>query len=683
MAENGGEVWVGTPEGAYRIEGDAAVRIPDFKLDIRGISVIDGVVWLATTQGAYRVDGNTATRVPDKGLVVTSITKVGSQIWLATATGAYVVDGDTAKRVPDRDLDIAAIVPIDGKPWLATDLGAFELTPTANGGFSAAHVVNEDYDLNQILEIDGTPWLATDHGAFRVDPTGPKHIELISPADPTFKFTGKQAEVFRIIPAGGKIWFIARPGCYRVDGDVSHRMPDAYNMVATIVQGIGQDVWIATRTGAYRVRGDSVQRIPDQSLDVSGVTTIGGRVWIASATGAWVVDGDRATQVTTDKLSVSTITDAGGYPLLSTAQGAFVVGKDDRYYQVLTGGAVLGANVAGGDVWLTTPTGAFRVDTRDILTFRLIPHDTGFTSFVRSLIPHSLTLAGTYGMRVVSIDGETGAVRPMPGATVAYGQRGDFVDPSTARVDLRPGMTEVHAQIQFGDAPPIDAVVHVEVVPAWAVPVAYALVLWAVFSLVAFASAPFSEAAMRLVMKPGFRGAGSLWIVSTLLLTPPCRRYLLIRYRRGLEEALGPEPPGEGLDEMGKVGARLAEYRVVHVEAIPASEPFITACHVTGRALRHDPDLSRVVSSIPVPVLVAGDEVKDLGGLVLDLLADYGGLTDPKFARFLLDYGGFLLIVEGDTPSTLDSDAAKPLVKAFVDEYSRSNYVLVVTPPPQ
>jgi len=688
IAENGNDVWVGTSTGAYRVDGDNFVRIPDFRLDIRGISVIDGVVWLATTQGAYRVDGNLAHRTPDIGLVVTSVNKIGSRIWLATTTGAYLLDGDTAHRTPDRDLDVANITSIDNNPWLATDRGAFRLSlkmaaPAAGGvakpAWVAEHVVNLDYDLNQILEIDGVPWLATDHGAFRIDPTGPKHIALFYPSNPTFTFPGKKAEVFRIIPAGGRIWFISTTGCFRVDGDRAIRIPDANNSISTVVPGPGANpsVWIATRTGAYRVDGDVVKHVPNQSLDVSGVTVVNGHVWLATTTGAYLVDGDTARRIPDDPLSVSSITDAGGKALLSTSTGAVVVEDADHYYHVLAGGSVLGSNIAGGNVWLSASTGAFRVDTEDRLRLRLVPLGGGWRSAMQRLLPKG-RVSGTYGVKVVTVDDRAGAVRDLPDALVQVGRSTAFVDPATVRLNLRPGNQSIDALVQVGQTPPIGVGIRVHVVPVWLVPVAVIIGVWLGFALIVFATAPFAAPAWRLMMRPSFRGVGSLGLISALLLNPAARRYLLIRYRRGLTDALGQEP-GTGDLPLADVGARLSSNRFTHVDAIVGAEPFVTACHIARRALARERDLGAARTAVPVPVLVAGDEARDLDGLIPPILSDNGGFTDPKLVMAFVERGGFLFILEGDTPTTLDDKQnTTALVDAFIQAHSRRNFICVV-----
>jgi len=632
--------------------------------------------------------------VPDQGLVVTSVDKIGSRIWLATTTGAYVLDGNRAHRTPDRDLDVANITSIDGNPWLATDRGAFRLslkmsTPAAGTVakpvWVAERVVDLDYDLNQIIEIDGVPWLATDRGAFRIDPSGPKHIALFYPSDPKFTFPGKKAEVFRIIPAGGRIWFISTTGCFRVDGDRAVRMPDAQNSISTVVPGPGArpSVWIATRTGAYRVDGDVVKRVPDQPLDVSGVSVVNGRVWLATNTGAYRVDGDTARRIPDDPLSVSSITDAGGKALLSTSTGAVVVDDATHYYHVLAGGSVLGSNIAGGNVWLSTSTGAFRVDTEDRLRLRLVPRFAGWRSAIQRMLPWSMLVSGPYGVKVVTVNDRTGAVRDLPDAQVSISGSTAFVDPSTVRLNLRPGIQTVRASVQVGQTPPILVSTKIQVVPVWLAPLVLIVFVWMMSISAIFGIAPFFAPAWRLVMRPGFRGLGSLGAISTILFIPAARQYLLLRYRRGLTEALGREPGTVELP-LADAGARLTSNRFAHVDAIIGAEPFITACHIARRALDRDQDLGLARNAVPIPLLVAGEEVRDLDGLIPAVMSDNGRLNDRKLVKAFVERGSFLFILEGDTPSTLEAQdgtensVADSFVNRFIKGHCKRNFICVV-----
>ena len=706
-------VWVGTSSGAYYINGDNYYRVPDFRLDIRTIRVIDGVVWLATTQGAYRVDGTTARRVPDKGLVVTDIVKVGDRIWLATATGAYVIDTPastlaspdvdlstvTAARTPDRDLDVADIVSVDNNPWLATDHGAFKLTPKTpappgsgavprnEAGWVAQHQLDIDYGLNQIIEINGTPWLATDQGAFRIDPAGPKHIELITPSNPSYRFTGKGVEVFKIIPIDGHVWFIGRKGAFRVDGDVANRIPDTELAVANIVQGNDHDVWLATHTGSYRIRGNDVKRIANddvntgKTLDVTNIVKIDGRMWIASSTGAFAVNGDQARMVGWP-VSINSIAEADGHPVISTSEGAFVAIRDGDAYQLnrLIGGAhVLASYIAGGHVWLSTTTGPLQVDTHHRVELRLVPHDGQWQGFLRSLLPHAWTLTGNYGVRVVIVDPTTGTVQPFADALV-YGlpKDGRPVAPPAKQTNVWVGAGHFDVRLLVHEPSGAEVVASTTVfaVPAWSVPLAYAAILWLIYVLVVALTAPFAPASMRMLMRRGFRGPGSLWIVSILLLIPVYRRYLLIRYRRAIADALGPEPESTLDAALGDIGERLSTRPAARIDAIPDVDAFLTACHIARRALSHETALGPARSAVPVPVLVNGDEVRDLDKLVLDLLGEHGGLTDRKLASRFVNCGGFLFVLEGDTPTTLVGDA----VSAFVASHSNHNFILLVRP---
>src|SRR6185369_9826639 len=95
-----GQVWLETPQGAYRVQGDKVRRIPDDDLLIHDIREIDGSTWLIASEGAYRVDGDIARPVTNLG--VHQIEKIEGNVWIATSQGAYVVEGEVLKRIPDK-----------------------------------------------------------------------------------------------------------------------------------------------------------------------------------------------------------------------------------------------------------------------------------------------------------------------------------------------------------------------------------------------------------------------------------------------------------------------------------------------------------------------------------------------------------------------------------------------------
>jgi ligand-binding sensor domain-containing protein len=97
-----------------------AVRIPDRNLMVTDIQNINGQVWLGTVQGLYRIDGDTAKLIGKPNLMVTDIQNINSQVWLGTDQGLYRVDGNTPKPIGDSKLDVRKIWNINGQVWLMT-----------------------------------------------------------------------------------------------------------------------------------------------------------------------------------------------------------------------------------------------------------------------------------------------------------------------------------------------------------------------------------------------------------------------------------------------------------------------------------------------------------------------------------------------------------------------------------
>ena len=60
VLEHGRHVWFATGDGAYRMSGSSIERVPDRRLAVRNLQVVDGAVWVTTADRAYRIEGESA-----------------------------------------------------------------------------------------------------------------------------------------------------------------------------------------------------------------------------------------------------------------------------------------------------------------------------------------------------------------------------------------------------------------------------------------------------------------------------------------------------------------------------------------------------------------------------------------------------------------------------------------------
>jgi hypothetical protein len=246
-----GQIWLGTAQGAYRIEGDTAKRIPDLDSAIHDIVNLDGQIWLGTAQGAYRIEGDTAKRIPDLDSAIHDIVKLDGQIWLGTSQGAYRVEGDTAKPIPNLDVEVYDIVKLDGQIWLGTSQGAYRVE-----GDTAKPIPDLVLPVWEIVKLDGQIWLGTARGAYRLEGDTAKPISNLD-----VKVYGrvKVLSVGKIVKLDGQIWLGTAQGAYRVEGDTAKPIPDL-DLGRTLYDIVNLDgqIWLRTNRGAYRLDEDAV-----------------------------------------------------------------------------------------------------------------------------------------------------------------------------------------------------------------------------------------------------------------------------------------------------------------------------------------------------------------------------------------------------------------------------------------
>ncbi len=96
----GGSIWAATDKGAYRLNGDQLLRVPDERLDVGKIVQRGDTVWLIAGNEAHRVKGMLTDRYSTGGHAVRDIVTVNGVTWILTnelvfSGPAYRVCGET------------------------------------------------------------------------------------------------------------------------------------------------------------------------------------------------------------------------------------------------------------------------------------------------------------------------------------------------------------------------------------------------------------------------------------------------------------------------------------------------------------------------------------------------------------------------------------------------------------
>ena len=644
ITQAAGHVWLATPQGAYRIDGDLATRFPDTPTNVTAVSEIDGKVWLATTDGAYRVDGDHAVRVPSDRMVVSSVVKAGGAIWFATPKGAFRMSGDPLgdpsnvqlKRVPDQDLDVMEVVPVGSEVWLGMFGGAYHVA-----GDTAQRLPALKYALNQIMDVGGAAWLATDEGPYVYNGRTADHLKGIA------------TESFHLHNVGGHVWIVAADGAYRVDGDTARRIPDIKLSVSDIGFA-GGHVWVSSRTGAYRIDGDAARRIPDRDMFVSQVSDVaaGGRheAWIASKAGAFEVAGDTARRVPNLNAPVRQIADLDGNAWLATDAGAFVVRSGLAVRTPDSDADVLSMHSMGDELWIGTTNGVFRVRGSGQPGLALVLDEQGWRQRLQGLLPGGLRLAGQYRVETDSVD---------PGLQAVAGvDRGDY-----GRSVSAGGYTALHAVRLTMPAGKHTAFVAVRgrwsgseyalrgtFVPPALILLVITLIAWLGIHALVFALTPYSGLCRLLTMSRGWRDYASFGLIPLVLtVSPAARRRLCRRYLDAVRA--DPAYATAGVDGVGAadlvpddIQNGLAAGRIVALNAagdidLPSYLRYLAGCYASRRR-------RGLLPARAMPLLLDPEDVdRSPGRQALDRLREMGDVSDENLAAWLLSRQPLLLLL--------------------------------------
>lgn len=103
-----GDLWFTTDRGpALRLRAGALKAFPRKNAMVHEALNLGGSVWLRAEDGAYRVRGERARRLPDQPHTVWTIEAKDGCVLVLTQDEAYRIDGDEAVQVPRESQDAA------------------------------------------------------------------------------------------------------------------------------------------------------------------------------------------------------------------------------------------------------------------------------------------------------------------------------------------------------------------------------------------------------------------------------------------------------------------------------------------------------------------------------------------------------------------------------------------------
>lgn len=718
------------------------IPIPDRVGAAHDIAAVNDKAWLATDGGAYRIEGDNAVRITPEGVKASRILQLRDCLYVVAEQGLYLIEGNSSRRISEKQLNIETTLEADGCLWLLAQEG---LNSEPDGGYvyrlegdQLRQLTPDELHVRDMKLIGGRIWLLTRSSfkpgpAYRID------------GDRITSVGGSGLEVSAVKAIGTTVWLVADGRLFRVEGDT---LQPAFNeqMYVNDVLEVDGHVWVASKDGLYVIENGSTRLLLDNGLDISALSKAGGRVWISTtqkqppgmsiffnagplycAVGeqfhelseevhsveaaeeidgrvwivadysAYLLEGDRLKRLTNVGDSVYGVENIGGRPWFNTAHGAYRVDDGGASVDVIGGVFVREIKQISGKVWLATDAGALRYDEDVEISVSFKATHSLWKSALEHLLPGEVWVSGVIEPQINYVSRTTGG-DPYPESIprrfavvmdtdarrfIAAKNAGQFSAAEGFERSLDSGVTGIYAYVrdQWGNVTFYQE--HVTVLPeGGTAAISSAVLLTSLLSLtllLAIVTAPAVDFSQWLLMDPATRLLRPFHLVPTILAASPrVRTHLLVRYLLGIlgednfrrwgqrfivpDASLHPE----------RVAALLREKRVLLLlgesgKGKTSVLEFLTAAFA---------DLSfaggGAAGFIPVFIsLSLYQEEKDPFRMFAKELARLGQFTDDDLNLRLLRHGGFVIFIDGLNEA---DETTRNLIAEFVVLHRKKNY---------
>jgi ligand-binding sensor domain-containing protein len=280
-----GNLWFGTQNGAFKLQGDSLVNIGEIKGQ-RGnpVTIKDivedkgGVIWFGHTDGVSSLDGDAVTNYYESdGLISNDVwcleaTRDG-KIWIGTIKGACVFDGhdftpfalpegtiDTTLGVSSAQMVHSIMEDSQGRMWFCTNAGLLSFTRNTDSVSSLEGI--ETSFVNDIIE-DGSSgyWISTSVGLYYLKGGMLVNVSRKHFDEPTG--TGSM-----VLTSSGDLWFNCRRDIYKLSGDslCKYRIADGDfgPLTFQIFEDQKKHLWFVGYGGVYRMEDQAFINVTRQ-----------------------------------------------------------------------------------------------------------------------------------------------------------------------------------------------------------------------------------------------------------------------------------------------------------------------------------------------------------------------------------------------------------------------------------
>jgi ligand-binding sensor domain-containing protein len=250
----GGEVWIGSVGGLFRVEGDTSVPLYEQEIGTRTITAIKHVgeiVLVGTSGGLFQItpqeSASTTTEVTSLVHAVETISDrewvhavetTSDQVWVGTSHNAYRSSGPQGPfaRLFEEAADVVEIAEAGDYVWLVTQAAydryrkVYRLTSTGPSEsaptifYPSPEGLYPEYEIVSVKNFRGNFWLATTTGVLELKEgaeagghaVGFEEPAILSPTGQLIEPVNTMASLF----ADAELWIGTTRGIYRLEDNV-------------------------------------------------------------------------------------------------------------------------------------------------------------------------------------------------------------------------------------------------------------------------------------------------------------------------------------------------------------------------------------------------------------------------------------------------------------------------------
>jgi len=269
-----GNIWFGTQNGAFKLNGDSLIHIDSIKSESgKGVTIKDiaedkdGRIWFGHSDGISSIDDTSVTNYyKSDGLISNDVwcieTDIKGNVWIGTMEGVCIFNGqgftkfalpegrkDTTVGISSTKMIHSILEDSMGTIWLCTNAGLFSYTNKELKNISAELGILNNFISKIIEDKKGGFWISTSMGLLHLHGNSLTNISELH-----FKESKGTGSI--IVDSEDNVWFTCSRSIYRLNGEKLSEYRITEGNYGPLTFQIYEDkesrLWFVGYGGAYR-----------------------------------------------------------------------------------------------------------------------------------------------------------------------------------------------------------------------------------------------------------------------------------------------------------------------------------------------------------------------------------------------------------------------------------------------